>query len=101
MLEIDNNITKKNEQFNILIDGYEGPIDLLLDLARKQKVNLSDISILKLAEQYMKDQGRILVRESGTESKIRIMGESENKKLLIKCMNIISKKIKWTLNLKF
>ena len=53
MLEIDNNITKKNEQFNILIDGYEGPIDLLLDLARKQKVNLSDISILKLAEQYI------------------------------------------------
>ena len=42
----------------------------------------------------MKDQGRILVRESGTESKIRIMCESENKKLLIKCMNIISKKIK-------
>jgi ribosomal protein S17E len=27
------------------------------------------------------------------------MGESENKKLLTKCMNIISKKIKWNLNL--
>ena len=42
----------------------------------------------------MKGQGRILVRESGTENKIRVMGESENKKLLIKCMNMISKKIK-------
>ena len=42
----------------------------------------------------MSGQGRILVRESGTESKIRIMGESENKKLLIQCMKLISKKIK-------
>ena len=30
----------------------------------------------------MKGHGRILVRKSGTESKIRVMGESENKKLL-------------------
>ena len=36
----------------------------------------------------MKDQGRILVRESGTESKIRVMGESENKELLKKCMKL-------------
>jgi len=42
----------------------------------------------------MKGKGRILVRKSGTESKIRIMGESENKKLLIKCVNMIKKKIK-------
>ena len=51
-MESENNIDKK-EQFNILLSGYEGPIDLLLDLARKQKVNLSDISILQLAEQYI------------------------------------------------
>ena len=49
---------------------------------------------IKIAEKLMKDQGRILVRESGTESKIRVMGESENKKLLNKCMNVILKKIK-------
>ena len=42
----------------------------------------------------MKGQGRILVRKSGTESKIRVMGESENKKLLNYCLDIISKKIK-------
>ena len=42
----------------------------------------------------MNGQGRILVRKSGTESKIRVMGESENKKLLQKCLNIISRKIK-------
>ena len=41
-------------QFNILLNGYEGPIDLLLELSRKQKVDLSQISILDLAEQYLK-----------------------------------------------
>ena len=49
---------------------------------------------IKIAERLMNGHGRILVRKSGTESKIRVMGESENKKLLNKCINIISKKIK-------
>ena len=35
------------------IDGYEGPLHLLLELARKQKVDLARISILELAEQYI------------------------------------------------
>ena len=35
------------------LDGYEGPIDVLLDLARKQKVDLMQISILQLARQYL------------------------------------------------
>ena len=51
-------------------------------------------NIIKTAETIMKDQGRILVRKSGTESKIRVMGESENKKLLLKCVSLITKKIK-------
>jgi len=42
----------------------------------------------------MNGQGRMLVRKSGTEPKIRIMGESQNKKLLIKCINIIKKEIR-------
>ena len=41
------------KQFTITLNSYEGPIDLLLDLARKQKVDLSEISILELAEQYI------------------------------------------------
>ena len=40
-------------EFNISINSYEGPIDLLLELAKKQKVDLSEISILDLAEQYI------------------------------------------------
>lgn len=35
------------------LDGFEGPLDLLLDLARRQKVDLARISILELAEQYL------------------------------------------------
>ena len=36
------------------IDGWEGPLDLLLDLARRQKVDLREISILALVEQYLR-----------------------------------------------
>jgi segregation and condensation protein A len=35
------------------VDGFEGPLDLLLHLARTQKVDLAKISILSLAEQYL------------------------------------------------
>lgn len=42
-----------DEAFLIDVDGYEGPLDLLLDLARRQKVDLARISILSLAEQYL------------------------------------------------
>ena len=57
MLEKTSYIEEKT-QFNILLDTYEGPIDLLLDLARRQKVDLSEISILKLAEQYISFIGK-------------------------------------------
>jgi len=42
----------------------------------------------------MKGHGRILVRKSGTESKIRIMGESYDKNLVLKCVKIIKQSIK-------
>jgi segregation and condensation protein A len=35
------------------VGGFEGPLDLLLDLARRQKVDLHEISVLALAEQYL------------------------------------------------
>ena len=55
MLNINGELNEINssKQFNITLNSYEGPIDLLLDLARKQKVDLSEISILELAEQYI------------------------------------------------
>lgn len=36
------------------VDGYEGPLDLLLTLSRRQKVDLRRISVLQLAEQYLR-----------------------------------------------
>ena len=45
------------------------------------------------ASKLIKNNGRMLVRKSGTEPKIRIMGESENKNLLQKCINIVKKSI--------
>src|SRR6266436_10225607 len=44
------------------VEGYEGPLDLLLALARQQKVDLAKISILALADQYLVfiDQARRL-----------------------------------------
>ena len=41
------------ESLIIDVDGYEGPLDLLLTLSRTQKVDLRKISILELARQYL------------------------------------------------
>ena len=68
-----------------------------------ENINVNDKSIInspkckkaiKLASKLIKNQGRMLVRKSGTESKIRIMGESDNKVLLSKCINIVKRSIK-------
>ena len=44
---------RENETLNLSLDGWEGPLDLLLNLARQQKVDLHQISILALVEQYL------------------------------------------------
>ena len=45
----------QNNENNFLVDldGFEGPLDLLLSLAKEQKVDLMEISILELANQYL------------------------------------------------
>ena len=40
-------------QLKVNISGYEGPLDLLLELSKKQKVDIKKISLLELAEQYL------------------------------------------------
>jgi hypothetical protein len=42
-----------DQALRVAVDGFEGPLDLLLTLARNQKVDIAKISILKLAEQYL------------------------------------------------
>ena len=41
-----------SELFNVDINNYNGPLDVLLDLAKAQKVDLEEISITKLADQF-------------------------------------------------
>jgi len=50
---------------------------------------------IKKANKLMGRNGRLLVRKSGTEPKIRIMGESHNKNLIKKCIKIIKGSIKY------
>ena len=44
---------RDSDELNLSLDGWEGPLDLLLTLARAQKVDLHAISILALVEQYL------------------------------------------------
>ena len=41
-----------SNQFNVSLTSFNGPLDTLLDLAKSQKVNLEDISVAKLADQF-------------------------------------------------
>ena len=45
--------TDKNESLKINIDNYNGPLEVLLDLAKAQKVDLASISITQLADQFI------------------------------------------------
>ena len=49
---------------------------------------------IKKANKLMNGYGRLLIRKSGTEPKIRIMGESYDKNLILKCIKIIKRSIK-------
>jgi len=95
-LEVLFSLRKGNKASNFF-DTFKKTPQILENIDVKDKNIIKNIDIknsIKKAEKLMKGQGRILVRASGTESKIRVMGESENSKLLQKCLNIITKKIK-------
>ena len=44
---------RSDDELTLNLDGWEGPLDLLLNLARAQKVDLAQISILQLVDQYI------------------------------------------------
>ena len=51
--EFEERPIRQSDELNLSLDGWEGPLDLLLTLARGQKVDLAQISILQLVEQYL------------------------------------------------
>jgi len=88
---------RKGKKASNFFDTFKKTPQILENVDVKDKNIINNIDVkhsIKVAEKLIKGQGRILVRASGTESKIRVMGESDNNKLLQKCLNIILKKIK-------
>ncbi len=84
---------KASELFNV----FKPTPQVLENVTVKDKSILKSLKCKKAiskASKLMKNQGRMLVRKSGTEPKIRIMGESDNKKLLKKCIILIKKTLK-------
>ena len=51
--DFDERPVRQSDELTLALDGWEGPLDLLLNLARAQKVDLTQISILQLVEQYL------------------------------------------------
>jgi len=88
---------RKGRKASSFFNKFKKTPQILENISVKNKSIIKNPDVkksIKKAEKLMKDYGRILVRESGTESKIRVMGESENKQLLNKCINIILRQIK-------
>ncbi len=83
---------KASELFNI----FRATPQILENIKVKDKSIIKSKkcrSAIRKSEKLIKNQGRMLIRESGTEPKIRIMGESNNIILLKKCINIVKRSI--------
>jgi phosphoglucosamine mutase len=88
---------RKGKKASDFFNKFRKTPQIIKNIAVKDKEIINNIEVkksIKIAEKLIKGQGRILVRKSGTESKIRVMAESNNKELLNNCINIISKRIK-------
>ena len=60
--------------FSLSLDGFEGPIDLLLSLARDHKIDLTKLSILTLAEQYLEFLEQIIKKDIDIAAEYLVMG---------------------------
>jgi phosphoglucosamine mutase len=84
---------KASELLNVFL-----PVPQILENITVKDQNIIDKpkckNAIKKASKLMKNKGRLLIRKSGTEPKIRIMGESYDKNLILKCINIIKRSIK-------
>ncbi len=87
---------RKGIKASKLLNVFKPLPQILENIEVKDKNILNSLKCkraIRLANKLMGKSGRILVRKSGTEPKIRIMSESYNKTLIIKCIKIIKRSI--------
>ncbi len=87
---------RKGKKASELFKNFIPTPQLLKNIEVKDKSIIKSVKCkkaIKIANNLVRGKGRMLVRKSGTEPKIRIMCESENKILLKKCINIVKKSI--------
>ena len=88
---------RKGRKASSLLNAFNPLPQVLINVFVKDKNIINSLKCKKAinkANKLMISKGRLLVRKSGTEPKIRIMGESYDKSLILKCIKIIKKSIK-------
>ena len=87
---------RKGKKASEIFNTFKATPQILENVKVKDKsiINSQKCKVaINKSEKLIKNHGRMLVRKSGTEPKIRIMGESSNILLLKKCINIVKKSI--------
>jgi len=88
---------RKGKKASALLNVFKSLPQVLENVTVKDKnvINAKKCKrAIKSANKLMYGSGRLLIRKSGTEPKIRIMGESHNRNLILRCLKIIKKSIK-------
>ena len=89
---------RKGKKASELLNVFKPMPQILENILVRDKNIINELrckKAIRKANKLMGRNGRLLVRKSGTEPKIRIMGESHNKNLIIKCIKIIKQSIKY------
>ena len=89
---------RKGKKASELLSVFKPMPQILENIVVRDKNIINKLNCkkaIKKANKLMGLNGRLLVRRSGTEPKIRIMGESHNKNLILKCIKIIKRSIKY------
>ena len=87
---------RKGKKASEIFENFIPTPQILENVRVKDKSIINSLkckNAIKKANILLKGQGRMLVRKSGTEPVIRIMCETENEDILLKCINIVKKSI--------